>query len=95
MSNATETVTQIAGHFMSDRDLIAWSTSARKADDRLYWAREGVDLYGSLSRVFPACRYYRAEYSGALREEEAARTALETSLDRALLRWQRLHVKAA
>jgi hypothetical protein len=86
---------QVPGHFMSDRALIAWSTAARKADDRLYWARQAVDLYGSLSREFPDCRSYRESYAEALREELAAGEARESSLDRALATWQRLYVKAA
>ena len=86
---------QLPGHFMSDRDLIAWSKAARQADDRLYWAREAVDLYGSLSRDFPHCRSYRESYAKALAEEEAAQAGYGAALDRALLRWQRLHVKAA
>lgn len=88
-------VIQIPGHFMSDRALIAWSAAARKADDRLYWARQAVDLYGSLSRAFPGCRSYRESYAEAVREDEAAGEAREASLDRALATWQRLYVKAA
>jgi hypothetical protein len=91
MSNAI----QVPGHFMSDRDLIAWSAAARKADDRLYWAREAVDLYGSLSRDFPGCRSYRESYAEAVREEAQASAAREASLDRALIRWQHLYAKAA
>ena len=89
------TVTQIAGHFMSDRDLIVWSAAARKAVDRLYWAREDLSMYHSLTTAFPGCRAYRSAYAEALREEEATSAASEAALDRALLRWQRLHVKAA
>lgn len=92
---AAKTVTQISGHFMSDSDLIAWSTAARNADDRLYWAREAAGLYGSLSRAFPHCRSYRDSYAEAVREEAEASAAREASLDRALTRWQRLYVKAA
>lgn len=88
-------VTQITGHFMSDRNLIAWSAAARKADDRLYQARQALDLYGSLSRAFPDCRSYRASYAEAVLEDEAAGEAREASLDRALATWQRLYVKAA
>lgn len=90
-----KTVTQIPGKFMSDRDLIAWSKAARQADDRLHWAREDLDLYGSLSRDFPDCRSYRESYAEAVREEDAARDAREASLDRALARWQHLYAKAA
>jgi hypothetical protein len=89
--SVTATLAQYAAvtSWISDEELIAASPAARKADDRLYWARERYTLCRDLLGYAPGCRQYREDLAEAAAELEEAQAAREKALDRAWARFQR------
>lgn len=75
--------------WISDDELIAASPAARRADDRLYQARERYSLCRDLLSYAPDCRTYRQDLAEAAAELEEAQAAREQALNRVWARFQR------